>query len=183
MATPEEPHPLHRTQELAKKIMLRAVHSESEASLEIAKSAIAIFCQCAVRWCQERLEEYKKMEGHEEKKESPVTNPQTMIRQSILKEARELAAKRIWNDLKKELGDDFGSELSGESSVGGCSSAATRSSASSLLDFIEKREGLDQQMVVLLNEMVCACTDITNELLDSDEFAQDLHDWGIADAS
>lgn len=165
-ASRDENQFLHRTKDLAMRIMQVAVSDGTEASIEIAKSAIAIFCKSAAEWLTANIAVDVKERG----------NPRTSIRAAIVIAVQDEAANRILADLETTMGKDFEAELSG---AGSCSSSASAMAGRNLREFIATREGLDESMQILLREMTGACLDITDELIDSTEFANDLLEWGI----
>lgn len=206
----ESRNPLCRTEELATRLMHEAVSTGSETSIEIASSAIKIFCQCALEWTKKILEEHKaslpsppaggeaalQLEswkplvetapimmgdvlGAPQDAKKARETPQEIIKKAITAAVYDEAANRILKDLEATMGPDFETELSG----GGTDAASVAHAASiaNLRAHIVSRDALDDRMQVLLTEMVGACTDITDELLNSSEFRLDLAEWGIAD--
>ena len=153
-------HPLQRTEKLSLGIISGA--TTDPVDLEIAKSAIAIFCKCALTWCKAAKE--AKSEDSKEPKSVSIAD----LKAAMAKEVQETAATHILKELEVVLGENFEAEMERHH-------ASTSGRA-----YLAARDTLDESTSELFNSMVGACTDITNKIVDSMEFKDDLKEIGLS---
>jgi hypothetical protein len=165
----EQKQPLHRTQLLAAQLMLGAVREGSETTIEITKAAIAIFCQCTLDWCLNARNASHASHADEKELSTPAS-----LKAAIGKAIQKEAAGRVFQMLYP---DDFQEDLAAVAQPESCSSSASVG-AKDPHAFIAARAELDDSTRTLLQEMIGACSDVTDQLLESEEFASDLAEWG-----
>lgn len=164
----KEPHnPLHRTQSLATRLLTN-VASDPTAG-EIAKQAIAIFCEVVLEWFQAVTKSHLTTAVTKSTKNA-FKEVITELEKKIEVKIKDVAANFVMKDIENTMGKEFAD------SDGSCAAAA-RSSVS--YAELRAKDSFYSIVGVLHTEMVEACKDFTNKLLTSDEFKQDLSETGL----